>query len=150
MALSSVLSLPLVPLFLPTLTLPGTHTHHRLTRVIRHHNAASHTHTITQSYFMRILRAMALSSPSRSCKVYTAMRANGRLQHVSKDCLRGTLSVSRGNITQYAIMGGGELASRSQTRIHTHRSLIFLLSDFRLGCFLIRLGCGRNRRAEVG
>lgn len=40
----------------------------------------THAHPHPHTYFMRILRAMARSSPSRSCKISTVLRENRALE----------------------------------------------------------------------
>lgn len=69
---------------------------------------------------MRILRAMARSSPSRSCKINRFERKKGT--------------------------GPG----LGRTTPQSHLSFVFLLLDLCLGCFFIRLACKKKKKAHSG
>ena len=77
----------------------------------------------TQAYFIRILRAMARSSPSRSCKI---------------------------NKEQWGEMDDEEACvSALISPTNTHLPFVFLLLDFHLSSFLIRLGCRSGKKPNT-
>lgn len=114
MALSAILLFPFVPLFLASFSFPKH-------RTCKSDSCSSQIPDgpLQQSYFIRILRAMARSSPSRSCKIKQKNEGGG---------------------------GGMKDESASVSAIiYTHLPLVLLLLDLHLSSFLIRLGCRLNK-----